>query len=904
LHEPLAGETGDSRRVLVAFLRRRRTLLAALGLVLIAVLVARASGGADGGSREGSLALLLADEGLALERDSALWLPDEGRLRPLLPVVFVASREGEAPDLYYAEVRPGSGGSIEDMSWLTDLTRTSSAEEQSPRRIGQHVLYASRISGRAEAVTVLDLGGEPEGLTEDWPWLTRAQNTVTNLQETGRADGVGRRRYRLRDAAERLSVSTEEGRFVVEMEAGRIVLDPTRDEPVEGSELVELRPMAKGMPGTITWVVDTVRNLSFVGPEPIEWLEHRVFAVKDALERFWYSFAETETAAEIADDMGVSQEERRRRLALSAPDPQLGWPPPALEPVLDTRLDGEGEWIPVVDDPFLASYPGAPPAFYQSFLRVDPERPYTRAYVTVWDPRQLQLHIVTGTREPESATGETGSGMAPRDPEVLRRVVAGFNGGFQALHGEFGMMADGRVYLPPKPWAATVAVYDDGRVAMGSWVGPPEGVHVYLERWAVLQIPEHVIALRQNLTSVVEDGRFNPWERWWWGAAPLYAGEQTFIDRSALCLTEEGFLAYFWGKSMGPEALGKALLATRCVRGLHLDMNSRHTGLEFYDVRPAGAPRPPLGRELLEGEYEGPVPLAPELSLRARLMVRAMTPMRFPRYIGRDPRDFFYLTQRPVLPGPAIEAAGDAEGAGQFSTSGLPHAGWPHAFARAFLGPDPEQRAWLVRIDPRRAPSAPVAPEGVVRPLAYITGASHPDPQAAQALFAQRDLIGWHYRVGAAPAGATVIAAGQPLADVPDAEAALGVDADGFIVYVERASAESPSAADSLARAGALPGLALSDGVRLAFVVDDQFVAPDGYEREVVVDAALALLGDERPAATVLFPDVEPMGYQHWWRMQDTRVRYVREGPARFTPGGQRTVEEMEQMRHRPPPEE
>ena len=115
-----------------------------------------------------------------------------------------------------------------------------------------------------------------------------------------------------------------------------------------------------------------------------------------------------------------------------------------------------------------------------------------------------------------------------------------------------------------------------------------------------------MIAMRQNLTSVVEDGSYNPWQRWWWGAAPEYAEEQTYIARSGLCLTREGFMAFLWGESMGPEELGKAMLALRCVRGMHLDMNSKHTGFEFYRPFASGqsraAARP---RARPSNEYEG-----------------------------------------------------------------------------------------------------------------------------------------------------------------------------------------------------------------------------------------------------------------------------------------------------------
>ncbi|MDV3296384.1 MAG: hypothetical protein LOY01_11310, partial [Brachybacterium paraconglomeratum] len=74
---------------------------------------------------------------------------------------------------------------------------------------------------------------------------------------------------------------------------------------------------------------------------------------------------------------------------------------------------------------------------------------------------------------------------------------------------------------------------------------------------------------------------------------------------------------------------------------------------------------------------------APGWRVRGRKAVRSMA-MRFPRYLARDPRDFFYLTLRPTLPGPALSGAGDEEG--RFSSAGLPHAGWPYAFARARAG--------------------------------------------------------------------------------------------------------------------------------------------------------------------------------------------------------------------------
>ena len=549
--------------------------------------------------------------------------------------------------------------------------------------------------------------------------------------------------------------------------------------------------------------------------------------------------------------------------------------------------------------------PNAPPAFYSTYLLVDPERPFTRVYLVVWDPRAVQMRIMSGTREPESATGATAPGMVPRTPESLNRVVAGFNGGFQSLHGEFGMMSAGRVYLPPKPWAATVAIRDDGGVMMGSWRGPPEGVRHYSERWATRQIPDNMVEFRQNLTSVVENGRWNPWRRWYWGAAPSGDEEQVFIDRSGLCLTEEGFVVYFWGKSMGAEELGKAMLAARCVRGLHLDMNQRHTAFELYHAFERDQPPPDVPRPIdPDMEFEINVPYARGWRVRGRKLVRTMTPMTFPRYIRRDPRDFFYLTLKSVLPGPHLE--GSADGEGVFDTRGLPHAGWPHAFAMAWLGNAPTDeedelpRTRLVRMDPARiffgsdrsrVPQAPEQPEGSevdanadttdvdesARPLAYFTDAR--DSRGELALYWVDQEIGRRFAVSPEPPeGAQVVMRGGSLA--ADEVAAVGVDADGFLVYGEAENGDTLAARMTAAGVETPMGLG---GIRLAFVVDAMKIGPDRFEREVDMSQALSIHANRTPPTEVLFPDIAPRPYMYWGPMQDSRVRYFRgDGPRRF----------------------
>jgi len=945
---------------------RRALLLAAAAAALLGGWCA---GGheAQGPAVGTALAAALASDGLDVAEASVVWVeappPEGASRRGWQEVLFQARERSGFADVYRADVRVVPRG-IAGVRGLANLTRSRSADEGPPVPLGDYrVAFTIRVGGEVDAVSVLDLRGEPASLTRGWSALRRWQNAISNLQETGRVAGFGRTRLVLRPpAADARLASDPEGRLVIDLGGRRVVWDPERPGGLrEGAGRVEVQAAQKGRPGGITWVVDTVRAVT--GPTFVEWLEHRVFAVRDGLR--WARYAldpgEGDGAEQAAADLGVQDEaERRRRVELSATDPKLGWPPPPLDPLFASPLEGEGVWLSTIDDPFVATYPNAPPAFAQTFLRPDLERGYVRIYLTAFDPRQIQLRVMTGTREPESATGETGPGRVPRDPETLDRLVGAFNGGFQALHGEFGMMSDGRIYLPPKPWAATVGVEETGRVVMGSWLPPPENARTYDEAWAREQIPPGLVEFRQNLTSVVEDGIYNPWERWWWGAAPRNAREQTYIDRSGLCLTEEGFLVYFWGDSLGPDALGEAMLRARCVRGLHLDMNSRHTGLEFYRTQPAEVGFEALGRPLdRDAEYEGPFPGVDGLLLRARRAVKSMTTMRFPRWVGRDPRDFFYLVQRPVLPGPALPRAGlGPDAAGRYDASGLPAAGWPPAFARAWLGAEDGARTWLVRIDPQRArftaetpwdddddgddengtaeagngpfptspppgqdvpdggPAAeadagPAAGGAAARPLvpevlAFLTGAAPladgdavtasrggDDLAAVEALWRLppgegprrlRRTVGERWGLGAPPPGAEVVVSGPPVAFVPGAGAALGIDGEGFLVYAERGPEDATPMADRLRQAGVEAAIGLPDEVRLAFLLDGKTLGPDAYERPVTGAGDLRIVSRPEARATgVLFPQVEPKGYWTWARLQDARVRYFREGPPRFT---------------------
>jgi len=853
-------------------------------------------------SLERALVLTLQQQGLTVDPRQLAWLrasPDGFGVRPVL---LAARRGHELHDIYYADVR-ASGTAVLGVHTLTNITRTSSADEDLLVGAPSFAAYAARVGDAYEALVLADFRGESPELTRDWPWYAKLQNAITNYQDTGRAEAFGLCRYRFVAPASALTFAVEHGELRANLDGRELWLSPQSATPLKGAELAKLDEPNKGQPGVITWVVDTVRRIPGVGRAPIEWLEHVVFRANDRLARAYHGFVKTDTAEEVKRALSVTQ------LAAAAPAvasihevgvqlgdnvaddavselDDAGWPPPALTPLLPERVEGEGTWLPVSHDAFVAENPNAPALFHQTFIRVDPARSYTRVYITLWDPRQVQLGVVMGTKEPESATGETGSGVIPRDPYVLSHLVGAFNGGFQAMHGEFGMMAGKRVYLPPKPYAATVAVFEDGATAMGSWPGP--GEHAWDESFANSQIPKDMLAMRQNLTSVVEGEHYNPWERWWWGAAPEWEKEQTYIHRSGLCITREGFMGYFWGEAMGPEALGQAMLAARCARGMHLDMNGKHTGFEFYRPYAAEQGLPDLGRALHPSEFEGVIPTlslegSSALRVRARLAVATMTPLRFPRYLAADGRDYFYLTRKPVLPGAPVQTE-DGRTL-HFSTQHLPHAGFPRAFASAR---DPELGV-LVRVDLARAVPAAVADPSLSRRLGILAHAYE------RTLDGEADTLCVQHRhgrlrayIGPVAERAWVVASGRPMNPVaPDvasqhARVGLGVDDEGFLIYAQ--ADRDGALAQLLRQAGVSRAITLQNG-QLALQTEAGLRTLEGTNvADTDMDAAssLSFLAETRPAARVLFEEVQPVPYRIWGAPQGQRVRYFPNHPPRF----------------------
>jgi hypothetical protein len=840
----------------------RKTRALVRGAVALAVLAAL---GVRATAEFAPLPTALARRGLSVREGSIRWLdpPDAPLRRALLLARARTSGDGSLHDVFLAQARTTPGGTVLSLEGVYNLTRSPEADERdlTTDPSGTFAAFASEVGGRIDAVTVLDGRGErADALAERG---ARVRLAVTRWQRTGRPTGYGLERFDFVRPARGVRLSFDGTSLRVTADGAPVRIEPSRGFALdERAALLRHRPrVAAQMDAWVPWAVNTVRAVPWIGPEPIELLESIAFGAEHQLARLrQQTVGASNRQADAQDLQDVLAGGATSVSGARVEGPVANWPPPAITPLVQPALPREGVWSPLVreGDPFSRSNPSAPPAMYVTFLRPDPERMDGRTFFAVWDPRQIELHVVPGSEEPIGATGETGTGAIPRDERTMSRLVAGFNGAFQAIHGEFGVFAEGMVLLPAKPYAASLALMADGDVGFGSW---PRGLR---------QIPEDIAEFRQNMTAIVDEGQYNPWRRGYWGGIHGQTTD-THTTRTAICLTRDDHVLYAWGDHLEPAVLGRALIAARCRYAIHLDMNGANTGFELYRVSPPGE-HPPLEHPLISGfEAEGSVSGLPGLTFRARKLVRRMS-HNLPRYIRRDPRDFFYLTLRSVLPGaplpPQVQPAQPGEGA--WRVSGLGEHPFPWPMARTRVRPDPARAdRWvnLARLDPRRVTlSPPDAPEGVV---ARFVGGALERGAGPLRLSMQTGLAGPRWHIGTEGDGLR----GQPLAAGMSVLRGAGIDHDGFLVIAvtDRAAPELIQRALDLAGCGT-DRIAWSDSVLV--LPNGQGVL--GESASAASAPVLSVTSRTWTGARRLFPEVTPVGPGTWMPPMQRRVRYER----------------------------
>lgn len=549
-------------------------------------------------------------------------------------LLFLGSEQPRGPrDVWRAGVRVTPDGHPLAVVEVHDLTETPLGDDHAMVVLGDRAAFATFAYGQEQSVSLLDLSGDQSSrVGPDEPVLERVTGWLTNLQETGSHTGAGRIDVTLEQPAIAVGLALQPGMLEVDLLDGdgsrrHAELDCEKGEllfPVAGMHAEIEHHLPKRF---ILWAVDTVRAVSWIGPAPIAWLEERAFGLRDDLRQLAFKIHGTDATETLADTAPP----------VLAPPPLMAvdasqvsedghWPPSNIASIWKTVEPGEGVWqtprFPWMKKLEVSGLDPSsiPSPMLRTFVRPDPERPYTRVILVAMDMRQLDLDMEAGTEDPKPLTGGHGPGRIPRDPAVYSRVVAAFNGAFKTEHGNYGMMVHKRVLLPPQPGAASVVVLSDDRVGFGTWadtheIGRIRGVD-----------STDIVSLRQNLDPLVDQGEVNPMGRALWGYTLPGQGMQT--ERSGLCVTFDGHMIFAWGDDVSGAALGKAMKLGGCSYGMHLDMNPHHTGFIFTSIN-----------DLKNKAYHSEL-LTPLMTVSPE------------RYIEYAPKDFFYVMLHDPTPAP------------------------------------------------------------------------------------------------------------------------------------------------------------------------------------------------------------------------------------------------------------
>ncbi len=274
------------------------------------------------------------------------------------------------------------------------------------------------------------------------------------------------------------------------------------------------------------------------------------------------------------------------------------WPPLSLTPI--GTLPDEGQWSAYLQNP------DGQTVAYRTRLLADPQHPYSATAIVAFDLRATRLHFVLGTVEPLPATPEPArTGAIPPDDRKPGVLLAAFNGGFKAIPGYYGAMADGIVALPAVKGLATVAIYADGHVRIGEW-----GTDIQ-------DVPD-LVAWRQNGAMLIRHGQINPATAVTTDVWGLTKKGEAITWRSALGLSaDDQTLYYAAGEALDVAMLTNVLAHAGAAEALQLDVNDGW--VHFTAIRSTGA------------------------TLTALPLLPGMT-WDVDRYLRRYDRDFFYVT--------------------------------------------------------------------------------------------------------------------------------------------------------------------------------------------------------------------------------------------------------------------
>ncbi len=315
-------------------------------------------------------------------------------------------------------------------------------------------------------------------------------------------------------------------------------------------------------PGFSSKIADGIRSVA--GPEFVAGMEEVSFSIQDSFREISAPFRNNEPEISV-EKLPVVHLETVPQVATETPTATSVPTIATVKPIETLEVFNVVTDSPQIGWTQYGSEVKGEPVMAQTLLENDPERPYAAIVVVRMDMSKLDLHMVPGFLEPSSsAEVQKAFPNLGEIPEAdLGRLVAAFNGGFKAVNGQFGMMVDGTVLLPPKEGLETIVQYDDGSIKILLWTND--------------MTLDNIVSLRQNCPPILTNGQISDQvyldDRRIWGQTI----ENTSITwRTGLGLSQDGrYLIYAVGNATSVETLAKALQTAGAYNAMQIDIN-RH----------------------------------------------------------------------------------------------------------------------------------------------------------------------------------------------------------------------------------------------------------------------------------------------------------------------------------------
>ena len=278
-------------------------------------------------------------------------------------VLFLARPNGDdTRDVWRARARVTPEGGRSRSLDAHDLTSTPLGDDHALVVTGGRAAFATRAYGQEQSVTALDLDGEGAQNRAE-KLADRAMAALTNLQQTGTRDGVGRVDVTLESPAAAVGLVARR-RQRSRSRSTTATIDaaaPTRRRPSTSRRASSSRPSpglradaSMHLPKRFShWAVDTLRAVPWIGPAPIAWLEDEAFGARDSYRRL--TFHATGGATDVVATAPIRRRPsstRRRRRSRRRTGLRRASRPSGRRPE-----EGEGDWT-VPDVPLRAKVPG------------------------------------------------------------------------------------------------------------------------------------------------------------------------------------------------------------------------------------------------------------------------------------------------------------------------------------------------------------------------------------------------------------------------------------------------------------------------------------------------------------------------------------------------------------------